>query len=441
MVDEHKSAVGRTGECLPNEVEKEAYREKAARLQAILDATVDGIISINEHRIVQSFNKAAETIFGYRADEVIEKNVNMLMPSPYHEEHDSYVNNYLRTGNPKVIGIGREVSGRRKDGSTFPLYLAVGEVLVGDRRLFTGIVRDISEKKKAEEELRKAKDELEESVRQRTAQLSASNVRLERINRDLQEFLFAASNDLQEPLRKIQILNDRIKSGYCKPLDEKGKQNLEKMQSEAKRMQDRIQALLEYSRIATKAGPFVTIDLNLAIQEVIRELAVYIKRTGARVETGDLPVIEADPGQIHLLLQNLVENALKFRGAEAPILKINGRVLQESECEKTTGPYSGRGVRGKRLPLSSPPAAAGFPDEFCRITIEDNGIGFDERYLDRIFMPYKRLYARSSQYEGTGMGLTICRKIAEVHGGTVTATSTAGKGSTFIVILPVKAIR
>ena len=244
---------------------------------------------------------------------MIEKNVNMLMPSPYHEEHDSYVNNYLRTGNPKVIGIGREVSGRRKDGSTFPLYLAVGEVLVGDRRLFTGSFA-IFRRKKAEEELRKAKDELEESVRQRTAQLSASNVRLERINRDLQEFLFAASNDLQEPLRKIQILNDRIKSGYCKPLDEKGKQNLEKMQSEAKRMQDRIQALLEYSRIATKAGPFVTIDLNLAIQEVIRELAVYIKRTGARVETGDLPVIEADPGQIHLLLQNLVENALKFRG-------------------------------------------------------------------------------------------------------------------------------
>ena len=204
MADEGKSAGPPAPGCVPHEQEEENLREKAARLQAILDTTVDGIITINELRIVQSFNKAAERIFGYPAGEVIGNNVNMLMPLPYRKEHATYVDNYLRTGNRKIIGTGREVAGRRKDGATFPLYLAVSEVWVGKRRIFTGILSDITERKKAEEDLKRAKDELEQRVKERTAQLLASNVRLERINRDLQEFLFVASNDLQEPLRKIQ---------------------------------------------------------------------------------------------------------------------------------------------------------------------------------------------------------------------------------------------
>jgi two-component system, LuxR family, sensor kinase FixL len=370
---------------------------------------------MNELGIVQSFNKAAERIFGYPANEVIGNNVNMLMPSPYREEHNSYLDNYLRTGNRKIIGIGREVPGSRKDGSTFPLYLAVSEALVGNRRLFTGIVRDITERKKAEEDLQRAKNELEGRVEERTAQLMASNVRLERSNRDLEEFLFVASNDLQEPLRKIQILNDRIKASYCGPLDEKGRNHFEKMLKEAKRMQDSLQALLSYSRIATKAGPFIMIDLNRAIRDAIRDLEVFVEITHARIEIGDLPAIEADPVQIHRLFQNLVDNSLKFRGVESPVIRIHSQTIRESSEEQDTGSHF---------------------EKLCRIIIEDNGIGFDEKYLERIFMPFKRLHARSSPYEGTGMGLTICRKIAEVHGGTITAGSTPGKGATFIVILP-----
>ena len=136
-----------------------------------MDTTVDGIITINEDRIVQTFNRAAEIIFNYSAGEVIGNNVKMLMPSPYREEHDSYLENYLRTGIRKVIGKGREVEGRRKDGSVFPLYLAVSEVWVGQRRIFTGILRDVTVAKKAEEDLRRAKGELEQRVLERTAQL------------------------------------------------------------------------------------------------------------------------------------------------------------------------------------------------------------------------------------------------------------------------------
>ncbi len=418
MADEDKSAGRPATGCLPREQEEENLREKAARLQAILDTTVDGIITIDELRIVQSFNKAAERVFGYPAGEVIGNNVKMLMPLPYREEHDTYVDNYLRTGNRKIIGTGREVAGRRKDGSTFPLYLAVSEVWVGKRRIFTGILRDITEIKKAVEDLNRAKDVLEQRVKERTAQLLASNVRLERINRDLQEFLFVASNDLQEPLRKIQILNDRIRGASCEHIDKKGLDHFKKVQYEAKRMQDSIHALLGYSRIATKAGPFMIVDLNHVLRDVIRDLEEFVEKTKARIELGRLPAIEADPLQMHRLFQNIVDNALKFHGAESPVIRIHGRLLKEKvEEQQATDLHH---------------------DEFCRITLEDNGIGFDEKYLDRVFMPFKRLHARSSPYEGTGMGLTICRKIAEVHGGTITARSTPGKGSTFIIMLPVR---
>ena len=416
MTDVDKSADRPTRECLPQEPE-ENLREKAARLQAILDTTVDGIITINESRIVQSFNKAAEKIFGYPAGEVIGGNVNMLMPSPYREEHETYVENYLRTGNRKIIGIGREVMGRRNDGTTFPLYLAVSEVWVGNKRLFAGILRDITQIKQAEEGLKRANDELEERVKERTAQLLASNVRLERSNRDLQDFLFVASNDLQEPLRKIQILNDRAKTAYGECLDENVTHYFEKMQNEAKRLQDLVQALLSYSRIATKAGPFTMIDLNRVVRAVLRDFDALVERTNARIELGDLPNIEADPGQIHRLFQNLIANALKFQGAESSVIRIHGQILRECLDVEATGLHL---------------------DEFCKITIEDNGIGFDEKYLDRIFMPFESLHARSSPHEGTGMGLAICRKIAEIHGGTITARSIPEKGTTFIVILPTR---
>ncbi len=181
-------------------------------------------------------------------------------------------------------------------------------------------------------------------------------------------------------------------------------------------MRDLIQDLLGYSRITAKVGPFVTVDLNLVIRDVLKFFEPLIEKNDARIEIGDLPVIEADPSQIQRLFHNLLDNALKFRReTEVPVVKIHGRTLSQAAGEHAGGFH---------------------PGQFCRITVEDNGIGFDEKYLERIFMPFKRLHSRSSAYKGTGMGLAICRKIAEVHGGAVSATSTPGKGSIFIVTLP-----
>jgi len=250
--------------------------------------------------------------------------------------------------------------------------------------------------------LRQSEIHLEDLVRQRTAQLEATIAKLERSNRDLQEFAYVASHDLQEPLRKVLAFGDRLASKYAVVLDETGLDYLKRMQDASQRMQNLINDLLTLSRISTHAQPYTEVDLNTLAQEVISNLENHIARTQGRVELGDLPTIEADPSQMRQLLQNLISNALKFHDEKrTPLIKLSAQ------------------SQGRE----------------CRISVEDNGIGFDVQYLDRIFKPFQRLHSRQ-EYEGGGMGLAICRRIAERHGGRITATSTLGKGSTFIVTLP-----
>ena len=250
---------------------------------------------------------------------------------------------------------------------------------------------DITERKQAEEEIKRYASQLELS------------------NRELQDFAFVASHDLQEPLRKIQAFGDQLKTGYGERLDAEGIDYLARMQNAAVRMQALIQALLNYSRVTTKARPFSMTDLALVAREVVGDLEQSIVETGGRMEIGDLPRIEADPTQMRQLIQNLVGNALKFHGDEKPVVKVYG--LPAGEERTRDGRY--------------------------QIFVEDNGIGFEEKYLDRIFTPFQRLHGRGT-YEGTGIGLAICRKIVDRHGGSITATSAPGKGSIFIVTLPVR---
>lgn len=247
--------------------------------------------------------------------------------------------------------------------------------------------------------------QLSHSFNQMGGALQESYAALERSNRELQEFAFVASHDLQEPLRKIQSFGERLKTKYEDSLGDEGKDYLERMTGAAKRMQGLIQALLSYSRVTTKAEPFSSVDLNRIAQEVLADLETTMEATGGRVKVSDLPTLEADPNQMRQLFQNLLSNALKFHGEEKPLIKISGQRMRQPQVSH------------------------------YMILVEDNGIGFDEKYLDRIFNPFQRLHGRGT-YEGTGIGLAICRKIAERHGGNITARSTPGKGSTFIITLP-----
>jgi PAS domain S-box-containing protein len=252
-----------------------------------------------------------------------------------------------------------------------------------------GIRHDITERKQAEEALK------------------FYTASLERSNRELQDFASVASHDLQEPLRKIQAFSDRLKARSGPALDETARDYLDRMQSAAARMQTLVNDLLTFSRVTSRAQPFVPTDLARVAREVLSDLETRIEQTGGRVELGALPVIEADATQMRQLLQNLIANALKFHRPDAPpVVKVS--------CERD--------------------------GDFVRLLVADNGIGFDEKYLDRIFTIFQRLHGRE-EYEGTGVGLAVCRKIAHRHNGTITARSQLGQSATFIVTLPAKQAR
>ncbi|MEA5506035.1 PAS domain-containing protein [Halotia wernerae UHCC 0503] len=236
---------------------------------------------------------------------------------------------------------------------------------------------------------------------------------LARSNEELQQFAFIASHDLQEPLRKIKTFSERLQTICGDSLNEQGHDYLERMHNAALRMQKLIEDLLTLSRVTTRKQPFVLVNLAQVVQEVLSDLEVCIQQSGGCVEVGELPIIKADPLQIHQLLQNLIGNALKFhRPHTPPVVKVYSQFLNSQSDQISAD------------------------SEMCQIVVEDNGIGFEEKYIDRIFNIFQRLHGRK-EYEGTGMGLAICRKIVERHHGRITAQSQPGQGAKFIVILAV----
>ncbi|MFH1700653.1 MAG: ATP-binding protein [Candidatus Zixiibacteriota bacterium] len=256
------------------------------------------------------------------------------------------------------------------------------------------------------------------NCREVTEKIKAENklkdfaVRLERSNKELQDFASIASHDLQEPLRKVRAFGDRLNTALGESIPEKASDYLKRIQNAADRMQTLIDDLLAFSRVTTKALPPTPTDLNKIVAEVLSDLEIRIEELNAFVTVGDLPVVTTDALQMRQLIQNLVGNALKFhKPGVAPHVKIYSPAADDKECAKD--------------PNSS----------MCRIVIEDNGIGFDQKYSDRIFTIFQRLHGRD-EYEGTGIGLAICRKIIERHGGSIVVKSHPGKGAKFIISLP-----
>jgi PAS domain S-box-containing protein len=385
-------------------------RESEAKLQAALASIPDAVfISDVEGRLV-NFNDAFATYHRFRSKDECSRSI---------ADCPTYLEAYMADGHPappEMWAIPRALRGetvknthytlQRKDtgetwtgGYSFSPIRDKDEVIIGS----VVVARDITEQQQMKEKLRKSRDELELRVHERTTELKTFMAKLEQSNQALQDFASIASHDMKEPLRKVISFGNMLRQKSGDSLGQSGKDYLNRMLHATERMQSLLTGLLDYSRVTTTSEPFEEIDLSDLIGEVLSDLEVRILKTGGKLNIGDLPVIQADPTQMRQLFQNLIGNALKFhKPGEKPMVQVR---------------------------------SASNSDSGCQIIVEDNGIGFDEQYLERIFAPFQRLHGRS-EYEGTGMGLAICKKIVERHGGSITARSEPGKGSTFLIMLP-----
>jgi PAS domain S-box-containing protein len=347
-------------------------------------------------------NPVAARILGGTVEKMVGRPVTELFPGL--NPGEATAGEEVHNGRPSQIIVSRP------DGSNFVVEYfrsalresgrTIGEVLV-----FT----DITERKRTEE-----------ALAQRTVELTRSNAELE-------QFAFVASHDLQEPLRKIQAFGDRLKVKCDVASLGEGREYLERMQNAAARMRRLIDDLLTFSRVISRTEPFAPVDLNKVTREVLSDLEVRIEKSGATVHVSELPTIEADPLHMRQLLQNLIGNALKFHEPSAkPVVNITGRIVTGGANATETAVLRMRAMRDK--------TANG---RFCELTVQDNGIGFEEKYLDRIFAVFQRLHGKQ-EYEGTGIGLAVCRRIVDRHGGSITARSKPGEGATFVVMLPVE---
>ncbi len=249
-------------------------------------------------------------------------------------------------------------------------------------------------------------------------ELKQKNDELLRSNTELEQFAYVSSHDLQEPLRKIRAFGDRLADKYSQTLGDDGRMYISIMQNAASRMHVLINDLLKFSRLSKDKEVFTCSPLNSIVDDSLSDLEISIDQTQAVVRVGKLPSVDVIPGQMRQLFQNIISNALKFHRPDVPpVVEINAEILP-----------------GRSLPGLSPLRAA---SSFCRIYIRDNGIGFKEQYAERIFVVFQRLHGRK-EYQGTGIGLAVCKKIVDNHHGFITAISKEDEGSTFVITIPVK---
>lgn len=358
-----------------------ALQESEARMRAIFETAVDAIITIDERGRLERLNPAAERLFGYTEAEVAGQNVSILMPEPHRSQHDHYLANYLGTGEKKIIGKGREVEGMRKDGSLFPMDLAVAEMRLGDRRMFTGMVRDISDRKLNEEKNRLLLQELSSA------------------NEELTNFAYVVSHDLKAPLRGIGSLADWLATDYAEQFNDEGREHMRLLINRVHRMSSLIDGILQYSRVGRVKEALLPVDLNRLLADVVDLLAPppHIRVTVAP----DLPTIVTEPTRIQQVFHNLISNAINYMN------KPQGEV----EVGVTD---AGR---------------------YWRFHVRDNGPGIEERHFERIFQLFQTLASRD-RVESTGVGLALVKKIVEMYHGQVGLESTVGAGTTFWFTLP-----
>ena len=361
----------------------------APEWQALLDAAVDAIIVIDYRGHIETFNAAAETIFGFSAADILGKNVSVLMPHPYDNEHDTYIENYIESGNARIIGIGREVQGKRQDGSVFPIGLSVGEIPTNDRPKFVGIIRDITERKRSEEEMHHARERLSQFGRLST----------------LGEMAAGLAHELNQPLAAIatytQACQRLIESGQSD--DDEILATLRKCDSQAQRAGDVIRRLRQFVQ-KREVG-----RQEVGCKELIRDIAALAdvdarnNRIPLKIDVAeDLPKVMVDAVQIQQVILNLIRNG------------IDAMLNMDQNDE------------GISVSVTM------FGDDHIKFAVTDCGSGISDEAEKKIFEPFF-----TTKPSGLGLGLAICQSIVASHGGVLSFTKRPSGGTTFYFTLPV----
>ncbi|GAC1315423.1 MAG: hypothetical protein NVSMB2_06970 [Chloroflexota bacterium] len=350
----------------------------------LLEAVPDAVLIVDQAGLMRRVNAQTETLFGYARGELANQPVEMLLPSRVRTDHVRHRETYFAHARTRPMGSGLALYGRRKDGSEFPVEVSLSPIKLVSPLLVVSTIRDVTARRDVEQRLRAA-----------AAELSRSNTELE-------QFAYVASHDLQEPLRMVAAYTQLLARRYAGRLDADADEFIHFAVDGAQRMQELIRDLLEYSRAGSRTLRLQAVDVGVVVDDLVHDLGAFVDGASLAVTRDPLPVITADAAQIRLVLQNLIANGLKFhRPGETAAVHVSAH---ES---------------GRRWWFH----------------IRDNGIGIEPQYRERIFVIFQRLHTHSD-YPGTGIGLAICKRIVERHGGTIGVISEPGKGTTFSFSVP-----
>jgi PAS domain S-box-containing protein len=356
---------------------------EATRFRTLLEASPEAMIISNRRGEIVIVNARAEQLFGYSREELIGRPIEDLIPERLRHTHRGHRESYLASPTIRSMGVGRDLTGLRKDRTEFPIEVSLGPVETDQGTMVSTVIADISARKAAERELAERRESLERS------------------NAELEQFAYVASHDLQEPLRMVASYVQLLAQRYQGKLDADADDFINFAVDGATRMKTLITDLLAYSRVGSRGKAPERVEMEGVLGRALSNLTIAVGESAAQVTHDRLPAVMGDESQLVELLQNLIGNALKFRRKGAPEVHV--------AVER----------RGQQW----------------MIAVRDNGIGIDPQFNERIFVIFQRLHGRD-QYPGTGIGLAICKKIVTRHGGQIWVDSSPGAGATFSFTLP-----